>query len=130
MSAARVLIADDHAFVLEWLGRLLNEKFDVVAAVCDGNLLVEAAARLRPDVIVTDISMPRLNGLEALKQLRAAGVDAKVIVLTVHADADLATEVIRAGASGFVLKLLAASELVTAVEQVLLGQTYLTPRLE
>jgi len=129
MSAARVLIADDHAFVLEGLVGLLKEKFDIVGAVTDGNLLVEAATRLRPDVIVTDISMPGLNGIEALKRLRAAGVDARIIILTLHADADLATELIRAGASGFVLKLLATSELTTAIDQVLLGKTYRTPAL-
>ena len=125
-----MLIADDHAFVLEGLVSLLKEKFDVVAAVTDGNLLVEAATRLRPEVIVTDISMPGLNGIEALKRLRAAGVDAKIIVLTLHADADLATEVIGAGASGFVVKLLATNELVSAIEQVLLGKIYRTPALD
>jgi DNA-binding NarL/FixJ family response regulator len=125
-----VLIADDHASVLERLVSLLKEKFDVVAAVTDGNLLVEAATKLRPDVIVTDISMPGLNGIEAVKLLRAAGVDAKIIMLTLHADAALATELIRAGASGFVLKLLATSELTIAIEQVLLGKIYRTPALD
>src|SRR6185295_15644689 len=92
MSAARVLIADDHPFVLEGLVSLLKDKYDIVAAVTDGNLLVEAATRLRPDVIVTDISMPELNGIEALKRLRAAGVDARIIMLTLYADADVVTE--------------------------------------
>jgi DNA-binding NarL/FixJ family response regulator len=91
---------------------------------------VEAATKLRPDVIVTDISMPGLNGIEAVKLLRAAGVDAKIIMLTLHADAALATELIRAGASGFVLKLLATSELTIAIEQVLLGKIYRTPALD
>ena len=88
MSRARVLIADDHPFVLEGLVKLLHDKFDVVAAVSDGELLVDAASRLRPDVIVTDISMPLLNGMEAFGRLKAAGSDAKLIVLTMHADAD------------------------------------------
>lgn len=127
MRAARVLIADDHAFVLETLVGLLNEKFDVVAAVTDGHLLVEAAVRLRPEVIVMDVEMPGLNGIEALERMRAVGMDARIIVLTIHANAELATAVIRAGASGFVLKHLAASELTTAIEQVLAGNIYRTP---
>ena len=129
MSRARVLIADDHAFVLEGLVNLLQDKFDVVAAVTDGNLLVDAATRLHPDVIVTDISMPRLNGIEAFEQLKAAGSEAKIIVLTMHTDAELAAKLIRSGVSGFVMKLLATSELVTAIEQALAGQIYLTPAL-
>jgi DNA-binding NarL/FixJ family response regulator len=129
MARARILIADDHAFVLEGLVRLLEEKYEVVAAVTDGTLLVEEATRLRPDVVVTDISMPGLNGVEALTRLKRAGSDARIILLTLHADADLANELIQAGASGFVLKLLATSELVIAIDQVLQGQTYLTPAL-
>ena len=129
MSAPRVLIADDHALVLEGLIGLLKNKFEVVAAVTDGNLLVEAATRLRPDVIVTDIWMPGLNGVQALRRLRAAGVDAKIIMLTADTDAELATELIRVGASGFVLKFLAASELEGAIEQVMLGKIYRTPTL-
>jgi len=129
MSRPTVAIADDHAFVLESLVNLLKEKFEVVAAVSDGTLLVDAAVRLHPDVIVTDISMPAMNGVVALERLKAAGSDAKVIMLTLHADADLAAAIIRAGASGFVLKLHATSELVPAIEQVLSGGTYLTPTL-
>jgi DNA-binding NarL/FixJ family response regulator len=129
MNPARVLIADDHAVVLEGLVSLLKNKFEVVAAVTDGNLLVDAATRLRPDIIVTDISMPGLNGIEAFERLKAAGSEAKVIVLTLHTDAELAAKLIRSGVSGFVLKLLAASELVTAIEQALVGRIYLTPGL-
>ncbi len=126
MPHATVLIADDHPGVLEGLVRLLKDKFEVVGAVADGNLLIEAAARLRPHVVVTDISMPGLNGIEALRRLKAARPETKVIVLTVHADAQLATEAIRSGASGYVVKLLAAAELVTAINQVLEGGVYLT----
>ena len=129
MSRARVLIADDHAFVLEGLVNLLKDKFEVVAAVTDGHLLVDAATRLRPDVIVTDISMPGLSGIEAFERLKAAGSEAKVIVLTLHTDAELAAKLIRSGVSGFVMKLLATSELVTAIEQALVGQIYLTSAL-
>ena len=129
MNRARVLIADDHAFVLDSLVNLLKDTFEVVAAVTDGHLLVDAASRLRPDVIVTDISMPGLSGIEAFERLKAAGVEAKVIVLTVHTDAELAAKLIRSGVSGFVMKLLATSELVTAIEQVLLGHSYVSPSL-
>jgi DNA-binding NarL/FixJ family response regulator len=129
MNRARVLIADDHPFVLEGLVNLLKDKFDVVAAVTDGRLLVEAASRLRPDIIVTDISMPGLNGIEAFQQLKAAGSEAKVIVLTLHSNAELAAKLIGSGVSGFVMKLFATRELVTAIEQVLMGRTYLTPGL-
>ena len=123
------MIADDHAYVLEGLVNLLKDKFDVVAAVTSGSLLVDAATRLRPDVVVTDISMPGLNGIEAFEQLQAAGLEAKVIVLTLHTDAELAAKLIRSGVSGFVTKLLATSELVTAIEQALLGRVYLSPSL-
>ena len=129
MNRVRVLIADDHAYVLEGLVNLLKDKFDVVAAVTSGSLLVDAATRLRPDVVVTDISMPGLSGIEAFDQLKAAGLEAKVIVLTLHTDAELAAKLIRSGVSGFVIKLLATSELVTAIEQALLGRVYLSPSL-
>jgi DNA-binding NarL/FixJ family response regulator len=129
MNRARILIADDHAFVREGLVQLLDTQFEVVAAVAGGNELVEAATRLRPDVIVTDISMPGLNGIEAFEQLKAAGSVARVIVLTLHSDAELAASLIESGVSGFVMKLLAASELATAVEQVLAGRIYVTPTL-
>lgn len=130
MGRAKLLIADDHAFVLEGLVSLLKDRFDVVAAVTDGHQLVEAAIRLGPDVIVTDISMPGLNGIEAIARLKAAGSEARIIVLTLHARADLAAEMIRAGASGFVEKPRATSELVMAIEEVLLGRIYLTPAVE
>jgi DNA-binding NarL/FixJ family response regulator len=127
MSRARVLVADDHALMLEGVVSLLQDKFDVVAAVTDGALLVDAAIRLRPDIVITDVSMPRLNGIQAFEQLKAAGCDAKVIVLTAHTDVALAEQLIRCGASGVVTKLLAASELVPAVEHVLSGRTYSSP---
>ena len=129
MNRVRVLIADDHAFVREGLVNLLKDKFDVVAAVTSGSLLVDAATRLRPDVVVTDISMPGLSGIEAFERLKAAGLEAKVIVLTMHTDAELAAKLIRSGVRGFVMKLLATSELVTAIEQALLGRVYLSPSL-
>ncbi len=125
-----VLVADDHAIVKEGLVTLLEEHdFDVVGAVGDGHELLEAARRLRPDVIVTDLSMPGQSGLDVLTRLKAEGVDSKVIVLTMHRDADLATRAMRAGATGFLLKHSAGEELLTAIQQALEGRTYLTPAL-
>jgi len=125
-----ILVADDHAIVKEGVVSLLKaEGFDVVGAVADGDALVDAARRLRPDVIVTDISMPGLNGLEALTRLRAERTDSKIILLTMHHDALLATRAMRAGASGFLLKHSAGEELLTAIHQAVEGHVYLTPTL-
>ena len=125
-----VLLADDHAIVTEGLAGLLSlNGFDVVGTVGNGNQLIEAARRLRPDVIVTDLSMPGLSGIDALPRLRAEGVDSKVIVLTMHNDADVATLALRNGAAGFLLKESAGEELLTAIRQVLQGHIYLTPAL-
>jgi DNA-binding NarL/FixJ family response regulator len=127
MKRTKVLLADDHAIVAEGLATLLKGHFDLVGTVSNGNELIEAARKLRPDVIVADIAMPVLSGLEALRQLKAARSAAKVIFLTMHADAQLATEAFRAGASGYVLKLSAGEELISAIHEVLHGRTYLTP---
>ena len=125
-----VLIADDHAIVKEGLVRLLTEHdFDVVGAVGDGHELMEAAKRLRPDVIVTDVSMPGLSGLDVLTRLKSEHIASKVIVLTMHHDGELATRAMRAGASGFLLKQSAGEELLTAMHQALEGRMYLTPAL-
>jgi DNA-binding NarL/FixJ family response regulator len=125
-----ILLADDHAIVAEGLARLLRDhEFDVVGAVGDGQALIDAAKRLRPDVIVTDLSMPGLSGLDVLARLKAEGIDSKVIVLTMHHDPDLATLAMRGGASGFLLKESAGDELLAAVRQALQGGVYLTPAL-
>lgn len=129
MHRPTVLIADDHPIVLEGLVSLLKDKFDVVGTVSDGSSLLDETARLRPDVIVTDISMPGLSGMDVLRRLRASRSAAKVVVLTMHAGAELAAEAMRAGASGFVLKRSASEELVTAVNEALKGRAYLTPAL-
>jgi DNA-binding NarL/FixJ family response regulator len=125
-----VLIADDHAIVKEGLVTLLKSHgFDVVGAVANGEELLEAARRLRPDLIVTDISMPGLSGLDALTRLKAEHTESRIILLTMHHDAQLATRAMRAGASGFLLKHSAGEELLTAIHQAVEGRVYLTPTL-
>jgi DNA-binding NarL/FixJ family response regulator len=123
----KVLLADDHAIVAEGLATLLKSHFELVGTVGNGNELIDLARKLRPDVIVADISMPVVSGLEALRRLKTARSEAKVIFLTMHADAQLATEAFRAGASGYVLKQSAGEELIAAIQEVLQGRTYLTP---
>jgi len=129
VSRATVLLADDHAILLEGLVTLLEREFSLAGTVTDGARLIEAARKLRPDVIVTDLAMPGMSGLEALHRLRADKIPAKVIFLTMHADAQLAAEALRAGASGFVVKHAAGKELVAAIHEVLRGGTYVTPQL-
>jgi DNA-binding NarL/FixJ family response regulator len=129
MSKPRILIADDHQILAEGLRGLLQPEFDVVGVVADGRALVAAAKKQRPDVIVADIAMPSLNGIEAAVQLREAGVPAKVVFLTMQRDVAYARRAMEAGAVGFVLKHSAASELVTAVREALRGQTYVTPMI-
>jgi DNA-binding NarL/FixJ family response regulator len=124
-----VLLADDHRLVAEALKSLLTPEFDLVGVVEDGRALVEAAGRLRPDVIVADVTMPHLNGIDALVQLRQAGDRVPVVFLTMHRDAAFARRALDTGASGFVLKHSAPAELVSAIRAALDGKTYLTPQL-
>ena len=112
---------------MEGLVSLLKEHaFDVVGAVGDGDKLIEAARRLKPDVIVTDLSMPGLTGLDVLVKLREERIESRVVVLTMHNDAERATQALKAGASAFLLKESAGEELVTAIHQALQGRVYLT----
>jgi DNA-binding NarL/FixJ family response regulator len=127
MPRPNILIADDHTMVVEGLVHLLKDQFEIVGTVPDATQLIDAARRLKPDVVITDVTMPGASGIEALRTLIAEGLAAKVIVLTMHADAELATEAMRAGASGFVLKHAAGEELLTAIQDVLQGRIYLTP---
>lgn len=124
----RVLIADDHLMVAEALKSLLTPEFDLVAVVADGRALVEAARTLRPDVIVADVSMPQLNGIDALLELRQGGDQVPVVFLTMHRDVTFAWRALDAGASGFVLKHSAPAELIVALRAALEGKTYLTPQ--
>ncbi len=123
------MIADDHQILAEGLRSLLEPEFEVVGVVADGRELLSAAKELRPDVIVADITMPSLNGIEAAAQLRDMGARAKVVFLTMHRDVAYARRAMEAGAAGFVLKHSAASELVTAIREALLGRTYVTPMI-
>jgi DNA-binding NarL/FixJ family response regulator len=127
MKKPRVLMADDHSLILAGLRKLVEGECDVVGTVEDGRALVEAAQKLRPDLILMDISMPLLNGLEAARQLAKLVPESKLIMLTMHASPTYATEAFQAGASGYLLKRSAASELGQAIKSVLQGQQYLTP---
>src|SRR5262245_10188138 len=129
MTRPRILIADDHQILAEGLRGLLDSEFEVVGVVADGRELVAAGKKHNPDVIVADITMPSLNGIEAAGQLRDVGVEAKVVFLTMHRDVAYARRALEAGAVGFVLKHSAAAELVTAVREALRGQTYVTPMI-
>jgi DNA-binding NarL/FixJ family response regulator len=129
MTRPRVLLADDHRVVAEGLRGLLDPYFDVVGIVSDGRELLAAAKQLDPDVVVLDISMPSLNGIEAACQMRTAKSRAKLIFLTMHSEVSYAARSLEAGASGFVLKHSAASELVTAIKEALNGGTYITPQI-
>jgi DNA-binding NarL/FixJ family response regulator len=126
---ARVLIADDHKLVAEACKGLLEPEFDVVGTVSDGRALLEAAAELRPDVIILDISMPQLNGLDAGEQIKQKSRGTKLIYLTMMLGPDVAAEAFRRGASGYVLKHCNAEELVIAVRRVLRGESYLSPAI-
>ncbi|HEY6390566.1 MAG TPA: response regulator transcription factor [Bryobacteraceae bacterium] len=124
---ARILLADDHSLVAAGIAKLLEAEFDLIGAVADGRELVAAAKSDPPDVILLDISMPILNGLEAARQIRAALPKVKLIFVTVHSDNAYVMEAFRAGGSGYVLKRSAASELPAAIHEVLTGNLYVTP---
>ena len=129
MKKPRILIADDHSILLAGLRKLVESLCEVVGTVEDGRALVEAATRLKPDLILLDISMPLLNGLDAARQIRKSVPDAKLLFLTMHASPTYATEALKAGGNGYLLKQSAASELPQAIKAVLDGQTYLTPAI-
>jgi DNA-binding NarL/FixJ family response regulator len=122
----RVLLADDHTMLLDAFRRLLEPRCDIVGTACDGRALLELAASTQPDVIVLDIAMPRLNGMDACAQLRRKMPGVRLVFLTVNEDPDIAAEAIRLGASGYLLKNSASCELFTAIERALAGKTYVT----
>ena len=123
----RVLLADDHAMVAKCLARLIGEVADLVAQVTDGHCLVEQARRLRPDIVVSDITMPGMSGIDAMRQLKAEHSSARFIFTTGHWEPSLAAEAMRAGAAGYVLKPAAGEELHDAIRAVMGGRTYLSP---
>jgi len=129
MQRSRVLIADDHTLVAEMCKKLLEPEFEVCGIVDDGRALVKAAISLRPDVIIADIAMPNLNGLDAAQQIRAAARSIKIIFLTMNSRVDVAAEAFRRGASAYLLKTCACSEIVTAVRESLRGKRYLSPSI-
>jgi DNA-binding NarL/FixJ family response regulator len=127
MSKPRVLLADDHTLVLEGFRKLLEEHCAIIGTTEDGRALVEAAERLQPDLVLLDISMPRLNGIDAARTLKKHHPDMKFIFVTMHADPSYVNEAFRAGASGYLLKRSAAQELLQAIQAVMNGAFYLTP---
>jgi DNA-binding NarL/FixJ family response regulator len=127
MRRPRVLLADDHRLLREAFTQLLEPACDVVGAVADGRALLTAARELRPDIVVLDIAMPLLNGLDAARQLKRVLPEVKVIFLTMSEDSDVAAAAFRLGASGYLLKNSAASELLEAIREVFQGRFYITP---
>jgi DNA-binding NarL/FixJ family response regulator len=125
----KILIADDHTLVAEACRKLLEADYEVVATVGDGRALVRAVAELRPHLVIVDVAMPLLNGLDATQQIKELVPATRIIFLTVNQDADLAAEAFRRGASGYLLKTCAASELTIAVREVLRGKSYLSPAI-
>lgn len=124
MPRTRVLLADDHAVVAQGLEALLKDTFDLVGMVHDGRALLDAVETLQPDVVVTDISMPLLNGLDAVRRMRARRPSLKIVVLTMHNDTQMAVEAFRAGATGYVLKVAAGEELILAIQEVAQGRPH------
>lgn len=124
---SKVLLADDHPMVLDGLRKLLEPDFEVVAAVMDGRELLKAAQKLRPDLVITDISMPLVDGLEATRRLRTAVPGARVLILSIHADPSWVREAFEAGACGYLTKISAPEEIGTAVREVLKGNFYVSP---
>jgi len=129
MSKPRVLLADDHAMVLTAFHRLLEGECEVVGQVSDGGALVTSVPDIQPDVIVLDISMPVLNGLEAARRISGQFPHIRIVFLTMHEDRDLMLEAFKAGASGYLLKRSAASELILAIREVVQQRSYVTPLL-
>jgi DNA-binding NarL/FixJ family response regulator len=129
MGKPRILLADDHTLVVEAFTKLLEPHFQVVGTAADGRVLLEKAEELRPDVIVLDLSMPVLNGFEAGERLKKSLPNAKLLVLTATEDTEVAADVLRSWASGFLLKKSASAELVKAIQEVLKGRSYITTHM-
>ena len=129
MTRARILLADDHSLVLEGIRKLIESRYDIVGAADNGDALVREAARTRPDLVVLDVSMPILNGIDAARAIKKEQPRVKLIFISMHANAVYVRKAIEAGACGYVLKSGASEELLTAIEQARLGHTYFSPGL-
>lgn len=129
MKLPRIIVADDHALVAEALCKLAAPYAEVVATVGDGRALLEIAPTLKPDLVVIDLAMPLLNGLDAGKELKKRLPNVKLIFLTMNEDPDLAVEAMKSGASAYLLKKSAGSELLDAIRAAMTGRTYVTPQI-
>ena len=126
LSRVRILLADDHPNFPEMAENLLESDFEVVAKVCDGKALFDAALRLKPDIIVSDISMPVLNGIDAAHRLRESGCQSRIIFLTVHFDSEFIRECLLTGAFGYVVKSRITTELIPAIQEALAGHIFVS----
>jgi DNA-binding NarL/FixJ family response regulator len=125
----RLILADDHEIVLDGLRMLLQSEFDLVATATDGAQLLDVCRRMKPDVVVTDISMPKLSGLDAAEALLSENAGVRVIILTVQAEPEFVLRAFRAGVAGFVVKHSAGCELISAIREVIAGRTFISPRI-
>ena len=129
MRKPRILLADDHTLVREGMHSILQSDFEVVGQARDGMELVRMATELQPDVIVADIAMPNMNGLEAIRHLKKENLQAKFIFLTMHTGVEIAVQALRLGASGYILKVDASNELIRAIQEALEGRMFITPSI-
>ncbi len=129
MSKIRVLLADDHEDMLDTVARLLQPEFDVVGTVTNGKALVSAAERLKPSVVIVDISMPMLNGIDAVRQLKESGTEVQVVFLSIHESSDYVRAALATGALGYVVKPHLAAELKFAIRAVHAGRSFLSPSI-
>jgi DNA-binding NarL/FixJ family response regulator len=127
MRKMRVLLADDHPGLLAAVRNLLKTDTDVIACVHDGDVLLEAAMKLQPDIIVTDISMPKLSGIQAANRLRESGCSSKIVFLTVHNDPDIVRVALETGALAYVLKIAITTDLLFAIREASQGRTFISP---
>ncbi len=126
MRRPRILLADDHPGILKTISRLLETEFEVVGAVEDGQALISAAAPLQPDVVIVDISMPGINGIEAVRQLKQAGSTTKIIFLTIHEDPDFLAEALSTSALGYVVKTRLVTDLIPAIHEALANRSFVS----
>ncbi len=129
MRRPRMLLAEDHSLVADGIRLIVEAEFEVIDTALDGLELIEKFEALKPDIVVADVAMPNLNGIDALRHITKAGIRTKVVIMTGAADVNIATEAFRAGAVGFVLKHAASTELLTALREAQQGRTFITPRI-